>query len=480
MKIKWHSSAAYRIAFAYTGAVAVGLVLVGVAIYWAMHIAFTDQLDRIIAQESHSLVAEYRQEGRAGLLAGINERYSSKTPASLYYALFRADGRRIAGALNTGRPRLGTHDIQFVDPELRRASKLDYARAYAVDLASNERLVVAADREWIERGDETVIVVFGVALMLVIVVGATAAFAFGSYLRTRLQSISQGAQMIISGDLRQRIPLSSRRDEFDELAKTLNAMFDRIEELVENLRQVSNDIAHDMRTPLSRLRNSLERGLSGESPGARSATLEDAIGQVDAVLSLFSSLLRIAEVESGETRRYFTLVDLSALATELAESYAPAVEDSDQTLFWLVEEGLTVLGDAELLAQATINLLENAHRHTPPGTIIRLTAVSADGVAKLQIFDNGPGVPTADLSQITKRFTRLDRSRKTAGHGLGLSLASAVAKLHGGLLRLQSAQPGLCATIELPVNPAPASPLKLASTRGDYPREMPQTSNLMV
>jgi signal transduction histidine kinase len=451
---KWRSSAAYKIAFAYSAAAAVGVIVVGLAIFWAMHAAFTDQLDGVITDEARGLVAEYRQEGRTAFLDGIKEREASRSSTTLYYAVFRADGRRIAGTLNTTRPSLGTHDIGFIDSDDDDRGELDEARGYAIDLNPNERLLVAADRDWIERGDRTVLAVFGGALSLTIVLGLAGAAAFGSFLRRRLRSISGGAEAIIAGDLRERMPVSSRGDEFDQLAATLNRMLDRIEGLLDNLRQVSSDLAHDLRTPLARLRNSLETGLSANPRNDPAvAVVEDAIKRLDDVLSLFSAILRIAEVESGETRRYFKSVDLSALGTELAESYAPAIHDGGRILLWSIEPGLRISGDPELLAQAAINLLENAQRHTPAGTIIRLTAVSTNGVAKFRVLDSGPGVPKGDLGRITKRFARLEASRSTAGHGLGLSLVRAIARLHGGRLVLEAEEPGLSATIELPIDP---------------------------
>ncbi len=273
------------------------------------------------------------------------------------------------------------------------------------------------------------------------------AVILGSYLQRRLHSISTSAEAIIAGDIRRRIPVSPRTDEFDQLAVTLNRMLDRIEGLLDNLQQVSSDIAHDLRTPLARLRNHLERGSLASND---EALIPDAIRQVDEVLSLFAAILRVAEVESGETKRFFAPVDVTALLTEVAESFAPSFEDAGRTFLWSIEPKLMIDGDRDLLAQAMINLVENAQRHTPAGTIVRMTAVAAGGVVSLQVEDNGPGVPKSDLSRITKRFARLESSRNTAGHGLGLSLVSAVAKLHGGRLVLRTTKTGLSAIIELP------------------------------
>lgn len=441
---KWRRSAAYRLAFVNFAAFAVGLALLGTIVFGVMHVAFTRQLDAMVSDEAQTLVDEYRAGGVGELSEAIAVRESSHSPTRMLYALFAADGRRIGGSLQTVRPQLGVHDIIFIDPR----EGADQGRGIAIDLSPRERLLVAADREWVERIDRTVISVFLIAFAVACLIGFAGAVLFGSYLRRRLNSISGTAKVIMAGDFRERMPVSGRRDEFDQLAVTLNRMLDRIEGLLENLRQVSSDVAHDLRTPLSRLRTQLER--SKQTPVKSADVVEGAIAQLDQVLSLFAAILRIAEVEAGETRRYFAPVDMTALASELVESYAPAVQDHGRTLLSSIEPELAVLGDRELIAQAGINLIENAQRHTPVGTIIRLTLVGAGDRICLQVVDNGPGVATADLPRVVKRFARLETSRDTAGYGLGLNLVSAVAKLHSGRLLLKNNAPGLSAMIELP------------------------------
>jgi hypothetical protein len=443
----WRTSAAYRIAFANFIAFAIGLALLGIVVFAVMHMDFSRQLDAMMTDEVQTLTDEYRVGGNQNLADAIAEREASGSPTRMLYAVFTPDGRRILGGLQAQRPPLGMHDIPFLDPN----GGPDTARALAIDLSPKERLVVAADDEWIARIDDTVVGVFGAAFIIACLAALVGAAILGAYLQRRLRSISRAAETIIAGDIRQRMPVNERRDEFDQLAVTLNRMLDRIEGLLENLRQVSSDVAHDLRTPLARLRTRLEQGALQSAQGADTRrVIEDSIRQVDEVLSLFAAILRIAEVESGQPRRSFAPVDLSALVTDLAESYAPAVHDGGRTLLWSVEPGLTLDGDRELLAQAIVNLVENAQRHTPKGTIIRLTSEGLDGAVSVQIEDNGPGVPNADLHRVVRRFARLESSRNTAGYGLGLNLVSAVATLHGGQLLLKSAGPGLAATIELP------------------------------
>lgn len=439
----WRSRAAHRIAFLNFGAFAVGLAVLGIIIFVVMHIAFTRQLDSMIADEAQTLADEYRSGGNRELAEAIAERESSVSSTRMLYAVFDARGQRIIGSFAVRRPEAGARVIEFQDS----SEGPDTARAAVVDLPPAERLVVAADSDWIERVERIIIIVFVAAFAGACLLGFGGAVVLGSYLERRLRSISSSAEAIIRGDFRQRMPVSPHRDEFDQVALSLNRMLDRIEQLLDNLRQVSNDIAHDLRTPLALLRNRLERGSKDNSD----EVIADALRRVDEVLSLFAAILRIAEVESGETRRFFGRVDLSALVAELAESLAPSVEDGGRTLLCSSNPGIEIDGDRELLAQAVINLLENAQRHTPAGTVIRLTLVAAGNVACLAVVDSGPGVPKGDLQRITKRFARLDGSRNTAGYGLGLSLVTAVATLHRGCLILKNAAPGLSATLQLPL-----------------------------
>ena len=439
----WRSSAAYRIAFANFAVYALGLAIVGALVFAATHIAFSRQLDGMVSDEAQELQRIYSAGGQQQLAREIAAREASSSSSRMIYGVFAPDGRRIYGSLQARRPPTGLRSISFYDP----GEGKDSARARIVDLSPRDRLVVAVDSDLFEKIQDVVILIFAAAFVGSLILAFGGAVVLGSYLQRRLNAISSSAEAIIGGDIRRRMPIGPRSDEFDQLAATLNRMLDRIESLLNNLRQVSSDIAHDLRTPLARLRNHLEQGIAEEGAAA---LLADAVHQVDEVLSLFSAILRLSEVESRETRRQFTEVDVTSLLTELAESYAAAFEDMGRTLNWAVEPNLIVDGDRELLAQAVINLLENALRHTPPGTAVRMTAKAEASNVRIEVADNGPGVPAAQLQHITRRFARLECSRNTAGHGLGLSLVSAVAQLHDGELVLSDAGPGLCARMRLP------------------------------
>lgn len=438
-------SAAYRIAILSSATFALATFALGLIVYFSAHAAFIQQLDDRITADATSLAAVYRSEGDGDLIEAIDLRETGDPTNDLGYALFSPEGRRIAGTLVTALPPAGLHDIVFIDPK----EGPDPARAMTTVLPNGSRLVVAADREPLERIDRTVITLFGAAFLVVLVIGAVGALVLGAYLRRRLSAMSVTAEAIMAGDLSQRVPVGARRDEFDRLAGLLNAMLDRITALLDNLRQVSSDVAHDLRTPLSRLRNGLETGLRhGGTRDERDDAIELAIQQSDEVLALFTALLRISEIEAGRLKRAFASVDLTVLVHDLCESYKPAVEDGGRTLSFELDEAVIVLGDRELIAQAIINLLDNAQVHTPRGTAItvRLQARARD--ARLLVRDDGPGVPEEDRERVTRRFARLDRSRTRPGHGLGLSLVAAVAHIHDAQLRLGDNRPGLVVILD--------------------------------
>lgn len=439
------SSAAYRIAFVYAAAFALVFVLLGTAIYLAADADFRRQQDAGIAEESADLVRNWRAEGRPELVEAIARR-GRASAGGFGYALFDRDGRRLAGALDTSRPNAGWSDIRLMDAR----EGPDPGRALATPMPNGELLVVAADAEPIERIDRTMLVLLAGASVLFLVVAVVGALTMGGYLRRRLARVNDTARAIVAGDMDRRIPVGARGDEFDQLAASLNAMLDRIARLVENLRQVSSDVAHDLRTPLARLRGELETAARGLTDSAAcQAAFERAIERSDELLTLFAAILRIAEVEGGGLAAGFRPFDLSALLLEVCDSYAPALADGGRELRCRVIPDIHVRGDRELIAQAVINLLENAQRHTLEGTVVTLDMRVTGESVLLLVADDGPGVPAEDRDRITQRFVRLQRSRTTPGHGLGLNLVAAIAAAHGGTLRFEDNCPGLRAMIAL-------------------------------
>jgi signal transduction histidine kinase len=251
------------------------------------------------------------------------------------------------------------------------------------------------------------------------------------------------------GKLKERIPVYDTSDEIDKLAFNLNRMLDSNQALLDLLKQVSTNIAHDLRTPMSRLRQYLEetsqKRLSAEAYGA---VITRAIGEIDAILATFSALLRIAQIESGSRKSAFKPVYLSSIAERLVEAYRAVAEDGGKALGSLVAQGIVFRGDEELLTQMLANLIENAIKHTPAGARIRLELSDRGEGAQMVVADDGPGIPETERQRVFDQFYRLDRSRTTPGQGLGLSLVSAVAQLHEIEIRLEDNAPGLRAVVD--------------------------------
>lgn len=446
-KLNWRSSAAYRIALIYAIVYALTIAALGTAVYFAADSEISRQQDEGIRVEIVELTDEFHREGLADLIRSINAREAGGGSNSFGYALFDTRGTRIAGTLQIRAPAIGRHQIAVRDSDNASVP----ARLFSTDLAPGLRLAVALDNHAIEQLDRTILLLCLAAFALAIIVGAIGALVLGGYLQRRLEAVVATAQGIAGGNLGRRVPLSRRGDEFDQLGSALNAMLDRIAMLLDNLRQVSSDVAHDLRTPLARLRVEIELAQNGAPDrDQQREALDRALRQSDELLRLFSAILRISEVEGGALARGFSIINVSALVEDLSESYVPAVTDGGRTLTQSVVSGLSVRGDRELIAQALINLLDNAQRHTPLGTAIAIIAERVTDGVQLIVADTGPGVPEADRERVVQRFVRLESSRTNAGHGLGLNLVSAIAVAHGGRLVIGDNAPGLRATLWLP------------------------------
>jgi signal transduction histidine kinase len=254
------------------------------------------------------------------------------------------------------------------------------------------------------------------------------------------------------------VPTAGTGDEFDQLAENLNSMLDRIETLMAGIRQVSDNIAHDLRSPLTRLRSRLEIARMGELDPARArALIEETIAEADTLLSTFNALLRIAEIEAGRSRAGFGEVDLSEVVRDAVELYEPLAQERKQALAMQVDAGLTITGDRHLLSQAVANLIDNAIKYTPEDREIAVTLSDTPRGAALRVADQGTGIPAEFRDKVLQRFFRLEASRSTPGSGLGLSLVAAVAHLHDAALELGDNNPGLIVTITFPVRPRKAA-----------------------
>jgi signal transduction histidine kinase len=287
-----------------------------------------------------------------------------------------------------------------------------------------------------------------------IAVALTAGALMSGRLLRKIETVTATSRNIIQGDLTQRIPVKQSGDEFDRLSLSINAMLDRIETLMRDLRQVTTDIAHDLRTPLTRLGQKLEYAVRSDADAqALRQNLAAARLEVDDILAMFAAILRIAEVESGARKAAFSRLDLGEVVDTIVEVYQSAAEDKSQQLTLATGPDATITGDRELLTQLFANLVENAIRHCPTGARIEVSVRHLGGWIEVAVSDNGPGIPPQMHAKVLQRFVRLENSRTTPGYGLGLSLAAAIANLHDAPLSITDNAPGLRVTVRLTAHP---------------------------
>ncbi|MBY0306577.1 MAG: HAMP domain-containing histidine kinase [Sphingomonas sp.] len=406
-------------------------LLVGGIAFEAVHEELEQQLDHRVAAETAALIDE-GDDGPSGVASAIARREAARSTASLDYRLVDSAGRHVAGQLDTTVPRAPGY-VELLP--YRRDGEQRIAQSLTTLLPSGHRLLVAADRAVIDEMDATMIRLFAVALGVMLVLGVMAAWIVGAVTKSRLDRIDRTALAIIDGDLERRMPVTGQGDEFDRVAETLNRMLDRIGGLMDNLRQVSSDVAHDLRTPLTRLHNRLDEAMESDDRLVQRAAIEAASSEARELLDIFAALLRIAEVEGLGSRVSFGQVSISELVDGIIETYRPDLEAGGYELIANIQPGIFVTGDRRLLQQLLTNLLDNAITHTPNGTRVQVTLEQQVGVVRLIVADNGPGVG-GGTANLFERFTRGERSRTTPGHGLGLAMVAAIATAHTGTARI--------------------------------------------
>lgn len=433
-------TASFRLAALYLLLFTASAVILGAVVFWTTRAALDQQLAGRIATELHYLADDFSTGGLPQLIEDVTKR--GRGPGALDYLVQAPDGTRLAGELPTVGTRRGW--LRLTADEAAEKDGPEVLRALAVALPGGVVIAVGDDLGRAGEAEEAVLRAFAWAIGAMVLLGTGGGAWLSHYFLHRVDTISRTAEAIIGGDLSQRVPLRGTGDDLDRLAETLNRMLDRIGELMESVRQVSNDIAHDLRTPLSRLGQRLEDARAHvRSVAEYERALDGAKVEVEALLATFAALLRIAEVEAGAQRAAFRRVDLSTVVERVAQAFAPAAEDEGHSLVAEVAPAIAVQGDQELLTQMLVNLVENALRHAPEGTRIGVRLGKQSARAVLLVEDDGPGVPEAERERILRRFYRLEQSRTTPGSGLGLSLVAAVAALHGAELRLVDARPGL-------------------------------------
>ncbi|MCU9836981.1 HAMP domain-containing histidine kinase [Ruegeria sp. WL0004] len=415
--------------------------------------------NRTIAGETRSVVTaelaglsdEYQRRGLFGLTEAIERRTQDAAERDALYLLTGPFGTVLAGNLVRWPPDVepgsGWVELDLIRTESRENVPVSAA---SIRLPGGERLLVGRDASARRQFDRVLLRSVGLALLAALALSLLTGWFLTRLVFSRLKDISRTATEIVSGDLTRRIPLRGTGDEFDRMSGTLNEMLDRIEELVGHLRTTSNSIAHDLRSPLSRLRQKVE-ALTNPSRGdaERDADAARALAEVDHLLRVFSQLTEISRAEAGLGREEFEPVDLAALARDVAEFYEPLAQENGVTL--TVETDPAILpGHRALLAQALSNLLDNALRYAPGGTEVELHITAAEDVVILSVRDHGPGVPEADLERLAQPFVTLDPARTGGNSGLGLALAAAIARMQGGVFEARNAKPGLEARLVLP------------------------------
>lgn len=450
-------TATFRLALLYAVLFGVSAVVLFATVYWSMTGYATQQIRVAVEVEVASLVDNARNEGIEHLAQIIEERLSGPERRSSYYLLLDATGQQIAGNIPTVAPTAGWREFGAPESDAGNEGEEDEDRTilgFGLPLPQGGFLLVGHDTEPLRELRELIIRAFawagGVTVGLALFGGATLSLGF---LR-RIEAFNRTSGRIIEGDLTERVPMRGSDDEFDRLARNINRMLDRIQELMEGLRQVSNDIAHDLRTPLAHLRQGIETARrQARSVAEYEEAFDQAITETDGILATFGALLRIAQIEAGTRRAGFATVDLSAVFDTIVETYTAVAEDHGQTLSGRIAPGVTIRGDRELLTQLLANLIDNAIRHTPAGTMIEvLLDVDQDRPVGV-VADTGPGVPADAREKVFRRFYRLDRSRTTTGSGLGLSLVAAVAELHGIAITLADNAPGLRVALDFAPKP---------------------------
>ena len=447
-------TSAFRLAAVYM--LFFGLSVLGLLAFlsWATTGSLERQSDATIEAEVAGLAEQYRQRGTAGVVTVVRDRLRRDPSTPSLYLFADAQFRALAGNLTAWPAVEPTEDgwIDFSLADRARGGEIHRARARVFTLSSGTaRLLVGRDMYELDRLRARFRTAAAWGLGITAVLALVGGAALGRQANRRIEAINRTSRRIMDGDLQQRVPRDGSGDELDQLAGNLNRMLDRIEQLMDGVRRVSDHIAHDLRTPLTRLRARLERLHDDLAPGAPRELAEASLGEADRLLSLFAALLRIARIESG-SRLSMAMLDPAALASDAIELYDAAAEAAGVDLVWRPPPSpIGVLGDRDLLFQALANLIDNALKYTPHGGRVALRLVQLADVVELVVADTGPGIPDAEHGSVVERFARLDRDRAVAGDGLGLALVAAVARQHGGSLRFEDAHPGLRAILSLPL-----------------------------
>lgn len=449
--LKTIRSGPLRLALLFAAIFAIGSIMLVIVVETAVAGYARQVTADTLTTEGLRLVGIARHRGRNAVVAAIYERERQRQRSFLYLLVDR-DGHRLAGDLPSSANRIGWATIMVT--EIATADDPQDGptpmRTYGVELTRGDRLIVGSDIYDVQELREWLNVValwsgFGITLLALV-----AGYWIAAIFTRRLERLNGSIATIMGGRLDERLPAIGMGAEFDQLSSNLNQMLDRIENLMAGVRQVSTDIAHDLRTPLTRLRQQLEASIGNGDVPVPPIVIQCAITQIDTIMRIFAALLRIATIEAGAGRARFHRVDLSEVMQRVLLAYQPVADDEGRTLTGSIESEVVVNGDADLLAQLFTNLVENALTHTDPGARIQVELQKNRQGVTAAVSDNGPGIPEAEREKVFRQFYRGDDSRAREGHGLGLALVLAIAGLHKAELVLTDNAPGLSVSLLWP------------------------------
>jgi signal transduction histidine kinase len=433
-------------------------------VYWSTSSYVLSRSDRAIAAEHAALREVFAKAGRDGLIAAIGQRMAAARREGGLYLLADPSLARRAGNLSrwpaalTGSRGWGDFTAHDAGPD---AADQRLLRATYETLPDDDHLLVGQDIDDLGDFARKIDVALAGSVVLIFVLAGVASISVTRRTVGRIEAINATSRAIMQSGLDKRIPLRGTRDEWDQLAENLNQMLDRIEGLMGEVKQVTDSVAHDLRTPLTRIRGRLEKACSRPRDAAGDQSLiDDTMVDLDGVLRMFASLTRISQIEASDRTAAFRTVNLAEIAREVVELFDAAAEDKGSHLATVGDGRVLVTGDRDLLFDAVANLVDNAIKHGRTAGRVSVEVAPNHGGAVISVADDGPGIPADEFQHVLKRFYRLERSRRTPGNGLGLSLVAAVARLHGARIEMQDNAPGLRFRLQFPFAREPDASIK--------------------
>jgi signal transduction histidine kinase len=443
-------SAGFRFGVMYAALLALSATALAVFLWWSTAGLLDRQTEAAINADAQGLSEHWDEGGLPSLVVTIEERLAQNIDDDAIYLLTDPTMKRLAGNLASWPPSVANTGEWYELPVMR-ASMKSLATVQRFELPGGYHLLIGRDVQVRAQLRKMLTDALLWAVGVVILMATVGALVIRNLFRRTLANISATSIAIAAGDFAQRVRLSGRGDEFDQIAEVINDMLDRIGRLMDGVRQVSNAIAHDLRTPITRARSRLEDAtLHAATADDLRAAIERATLDLDGIAAVFQALLRIAEIEAGSRRSSFTRIDLAPLLAEVAELYGALAEERGIALRLDAPQAVPAFGDRAMIQQAIANLVDNAVKFSPAGGTVQITA-SVSTAVLIAVQDQGPGIPLEEREKATDRFYRGESARSTPGSGLGLSLVLAVAHLHGGSLRLEDNRPGLRAILCLPL-----------------------------